>query len=67
MIICVCNNISDRQIREVISRGACSMAELQAELSVSSQCGTCFESAEQVLYECLGSVERNPGLFYNAA
>ncbi len=43
------------------------MDEVQAELSVSSQCGACFESAEQVLFECLSSVERNPGLFYSAA
>ncbi|MFK7731286.1 MAG: bacterioferritin-associated ferredoxin [Pseudomonadales bacterium] len=67
MIICVCNNISDRQIRDVIDRGACSMADIQAQLPVSSQCGTCFESAEQVLFECLRSAKRNPGLFYNAA
>lgn len=43
------------------------MAEVQAQLPVSSQCGTCFESAEQVLLDCLSSTKQNPGLFYNAA
>lgn len=67
MIICVCNNITESQIRDAAAQGVYSMAELQSMLAVSTQCGTCFDSAEQVLYECLSSTRANPDLYYNAA
>ena len=67
MIICVCNNISDSHIREAIAGGVSSMAELQQHLPVSSQCGTCFDSAEEVLTECLRMADQHSGLYYNAA
>lgn len=66
MIICVCNNISDSQIRDAIADGVCSMEELQTTLPVSSQCGTCFESAEEVLFECLRMAQKNADLYYAA-
>lgn len=40
MIVCVCNNISDTQIRN-------SDAEL-AELGVGQVCGTCMETAQRI-------------------
>jgi len=39
MYICVCHAISDRQIREVVDRGAESLCEVQAYLPVASCCG----------------------------
>ncbi len=67
MIICVCNNISDSDIRDAVASGACSMLELQQQLAVSSQCGTCFASAEEVLFECVAMAEQRNDLFYKVA
>ena len=49
MYVCVCHAISDRQIREVVNRGAGSLDEVQAHLPVASCCGSCEESAREVI------------------
>lgn len=49
MYICMCHAISDRQIREVVDRGAGSLQEVQAHLPVASCCGCCEESARQLI------------------
>jgi bacterioferritin-associated ferredoxin len=55
MFVCVCNGITERQIREAVSDGACSLDELGARLGVASGCGTCVDFARQVLHETLQS------------
>ncbi|MCG2586696.1 bacterioferritin-associated ferredoxin [Massilia sp. TS11] len=49
MIVCVCNNISDREIRQAADFGLTSFDELQRELGVATCCGQCRECACQVL------------------
>lgn len=54
MIVCVCNNISDREIRQAADFGVSSMAELRRDLGVATCCGKCHGCAEQVLGRHLG-------------
>lgn len=49
MYICLCNAITERQVRECARSGACSVDELAAELGVGSGCGRCLECAVDVL------------------
>jgi bacterioferritin-associated ferredoxin len=49
MIVCVCNNISDREIRQAVDLGLSSMDELRRDLGVATCCGKCASYAEQVL------------------
>ena len=51
MIVCVCNNISDREIRQAVDLGLSSMAELRRDLGVATCCGKCHTCARQVLSE----------------
>jgi bacterioferritin-associated ferredoxin len=53
MIVCVCNNISDREIRQAVELGISSMAELYRELGVGTCCGKCVSYAREVLHEQL--------------
>jgi bacterioferritin-associated ferredoxin len=53
MIVCVCNNISDREIRQAVDLGLSSMAELRQDLGVATCCGKCASCARQVLTEHL--------------
>ena len=53
MIVCVCNNISDREIRQAVDLGLSSMAELRRDLGVATCCGKCATCAKQVLGEHL--------------
>lgn len=49
MYVCLCNGISDRQIREVVDRGAASLDEVQAYLPVANCCGRCEDTAQEVI------------------
>jgi bacterioferritin-associated ferredoxin len=49
MIVCVCNNISDREIRQAVDLGLSSMDELRGDLGVATCCGKCAAYAEEVL------------------
>jgi bacterioferritin-associated ferredoxin len=53
MIVCVCNNISDREIRQAVELGISSMAELHEQLGVGTCCGKCVDYAREVLDEHL--------------
>jgi bacterioferritin-associated ferredoxin len=59
MIVCVCNNISDREIRQAVDLGLSSMAELRRDLGVATCCGKCASCARQVMHSHL---ERTGGL-----
>ena len=49
MYVCVCHAISDRQIREIVDRGAGSLGEVQAHLPVASCCGCCEDTARDLI------------------
>jgi bacterioferritin-associated ferredoxin len=53
MIVCVCNNISDREIRQAVDLGLSSMAGLRRDLGVATCCGKCASCARQVMREHL--------------
>ena len=49
MYICICNAITDRQIKEAVENGATTLGDLQFELGVATGCGRCMESAMELL------------------
>ncbi len=51
MYICVCNAITDKQIRKAAADGARDIWQLQRELGVATGCGSCKESATEILRE----------------
>ena len=51
MYVCVCNGITDRQIREVAAAGCRSVAELTMRTGAGAGCGSCLELAAQLLDE----------------
>ena len=55
MIVCVCNNISDREIRQAVDLGITSMDELRRDLGVATCCGQCADCAHQVLNKHLAA------------
>jgi len=67
MIVCICNNVSDRKIREAVDSGMTSMAELRANLDVGTCCGKCHACAKTVLRECLEEAQIQPMLFQAAS
>jgi len=51
MYVCICNAITDKQIRRAAESGVTSLWELQKQLGVASNCGKCGEMAVQILRE----------------
>jgi len=49
MYICVCNAVTERQVRAAVAAGAATLSDLQFELGVASCCGCCAETAMQYL------------------
>lgn len=47
--VCVCYGITDHQIREVAQAGCRSVAELTMRTGAGSNCGSCLETASQLL------------------
>lgn len=59
MIVCVCNNVSDRKIRQAVDAGMTSLADLRNNLDVGTCCGKCHSCAKQVLRECLDNAAQS--------
>lgn len=55
MYVCVCQAVTDRQIREAVCNGACSLKELQNRLGVARQCGRCAQCAHNLVKETLSA------------
>ncbi len=57
MYVCICNGITENQIRNAVSDGVRSLRELRADLGVASCCGKCADCAQQVIHEALSTPE----------
>ena len=62
MYVCICNGVTDRDIREAASRGASTLKDLRRELGVASDCGKCASCAREVLCEAKGQAAISPQL-----
>ncbi|HLS86842.1 MAG TPA: (2Fe-2S)-binding protein [Burkholderiales bacterium] len=60
MYICLCNAITERQVRECAEQGARSMDDLASTLGVGAGCGRCRECASDLLREICAGVCRTP-------
>ena len=52
MYICICNAITEREIRGAVELGCSSIGELRRDLGVASCCGKCEPDARRVMREC---------------
>ncbi|PZW37656.1 bacterioferritin-associated ferredoxin [Humitalea rosea] len=41
MYVCLCNALTDTQVRDAACKGACRPSEVQAHCGCRAQCGTC--------------------------
>jgi bacterioferritin-associated ferredoxin len=53
--VCICQGISERRLRELVSSGVSSFEELQARTGVSTCCGSCEPAARAFIEEHVDS------------
>ena len=53
MYVCVCNAVTDGEIRGAVKLGVPTLADLSAMLGVATCCGRCSECASSVLAESM--------------
>lgn len=52
MYVCICNAVTDGEIREAYAAGAHTFDALQDELGVATCCGCCEPTARDLLARC---------------
>lgn len=68
MYVCLCQGVTDGQIRDAIYEGCCSYRDVRETLGVASQCGKCACLAKQVVRETLNEMQSSQtGLAYSAS
>ncbi len=69
MYVCICNAVTDKQIRKAAESGVQDLWDLQRDLGVGSGCGSCQEMASEILQESRASGQQFEPLRYqpNAA
>ena len=51
MYVCICNAVTDREIRQAVALGAHSLADLKESLGVATNCRKCADCARAILRE----------------
>ena len=51
MYVCICRQITDKQIRELCSQGPVDLNEVRTRLGVASECGKCCGHARSIVSE----------------
>lgn len=55
MYVCICNEVTDKEIKNATNTGICSMKDLRDSLNVGTSCGKCSRHAKGLLSEYLSS------------
>ena len=55
MYVCICNAVTDRQIREAAATGARTFAEFQRRTGCSDCCGSCENLAVEIFDEAVAA------------
>lgn len=57
MYVCLCQGVTDGQIKDAIYEGCCSYRDVRETLGVGTQCGKCACFAKQVVRETLTDLQ----------
>lgn len=64
MYVCICNAVTDKDIRRAAATGVGNLYELQEQLGVATRCGSCADHAREILNEVHGQQHRATPTLY---
>ncbi len=67
MYVCICHAVTDKQIRQAAAKGASTVMDLTNELGVAAGCGSCRETAAEILTEHENRGRRFEPVVFNPA
>ncbi len=67
MYVCICQAVTDKQIRRAAARGVDNLYELRELLGVASNCGSCADQAQSILNEANQTSFAEPSTYYPAS
>ena len=67
MYVCICNAITEKQIRKAAKAGVRDFGHLQRELGVAAGCGSCKETASEILSESRQRLDDSGPVLYQPA
>ncbi len=53
MFVCICNQVTDKQIFRAVAQGVSNFESLSSELNVGTCCGKCKNCAKKVMREAI--------------
>ena len=62
MYVCVCNAVTDSDIRNAVDGGVRNMKQLSRTTGCGSSCGCCKDMAKELLQQALTENRESPGL-----
>jgi|JI9StandDraft_2_1071091.scaffolds.fasta_scaffold895808_2 assimilatory nitrate reductase catalytic subunit len=51
MIICICEGVNDRDVRRIVSQGACNLSTLKRLCGAGGDCGACRPQLRRMIRE----------------
>ena len=60
MYVCLCQAVTDRQIKEFVNDGAGTFEDVFKELGVASQCGKCSQLAQNIIETSINKTPFEP-------
>jgi bacterioferritin-associated ferredoxin len=67
MYVCICNGVTDHEIREVAAAGCTTLSELTMRTGCGSTCGSCLDQAQALLDEVRATRELSLPVLSQAA
>jgi len=59
MYVCVCNAVTDSDIRNAVDNGVCTIRQLRQKTGCTSTCGCCKELAVEILQQAMADTRES--------
>lgn len=59
-LVCVCNLVTEKEILQVLKKGACTTADIQMQTRAGTSCGRCLMEIDRIVEDFLAQKPQDP-------